>query len=160
MSALIRIASILAIGFLIGWQINGWRKDSQISSMQAAQSEANKKSIEEARAKEKFFQSQLNEAQHAAKQRETHLRDDANNARNESERLRINIAAIRTNLPSFSEDAIRRYADAASIVFDDCQRKYQELAEVTDRINNDKQTLIDAWSVTQHSSQHQKIIAY
>jgi len=145
MSVLIRIAAILLVGFLIGWQINGWRKDSRISSMQAAQSEANKKSIEEARAKEQVFQSQLNEAQHAAKQREAHLRDDANIARNESERLRINIAAIRTNMSSFSEDAIRRYADAASVVFDECQRKYSDLAEVTDRLNNERQTLIESW---------------
>lgn len=98
-----------------------------------------------ARAKEQALQTKVNEAQHAAKIRETKLAADAGRARSESERLRGDLAAIRGDLPRLTRDAVNRYADAASIVFDQCQREYQDMAANADRLASDRQTLIDAW---------------
>lgn len=97
------------------------------------------------RAKELALNKQVEEARNAAVLRETKLQGDAAAARAESGRLRDDLAAFRRNLPGFTEAAIRSYADAASVVLDQCQREYQGLAEQADRIDSDRQTLMDAW---------------
>jgi hypothetical protein len=80
-----------------------------------------------------------------AEDREAKLLADAGRARAESERLRSNITTIRASLPALTRDAVGKYADAASVVFDECQRKYIEVAEEVDRVYSERQTLIEAW---------------
>lgn len=99
----------------------------------------------ESRRIEQRRQSLVTEALNAAKKREIKIAADAGRARAESEWLRSDIAAIRADLPRLTRDAVNRYADAASIVFDQCQRSYQDLAADADRLASDRQTLMDAW---------------
>lgn len=142
----------LSIGFGGGWVVNGWRLSGEIQAITAEHARAIAKQAQGAlkneqahRAKEQALTKKLNEAQHAAKERETILLADAGRARTESERMRGDLAAIRTQLPSLTEQAIRRYADAGSVVFDQCQRRYQELAAIADQCHSDVKTLEDAW---------------
>ena len=97
------------------------------------------------RAEEALFNTKLNEARNAAKIRETKLAADAGLARSQSDGLRDELAAIRFSLPALARDAVNRYADTASIVFAECVRSYSALAETADRIDSDRQTLIDGW---------------
>jgi len=69
----------------------------------------------------------------------------ASTARTESERLRIQIASIKRDVPNIARDAVDSYASALADVFDDCQQKYQNLAAEADKLASDRQTLIDAW---------------
>lgn len=106
---------------------------------QAAKAEAENRRIESER------QQKVIEAQNEAAKRAKNLQAAADNARSESERLRGDLAAIRGDLPKLTRDAVNRYADAASVVFDQCQRSYQDMAANADRLASDQQTLIDAW---------------
>lgn len=107
----------------------------------AQQAEATKEAI----VRERSLQLKVKEAQDAAVLRQNLLLADASRARAESGRLRDSLADIQRKLPSLTEQAVRSYADAASIVLGECQGKYQELAEQADRIDSDRQTLEAAW---------------
>jgi hypothetical protein len=133
------------IGIAIGWQVNGWRKDGEISKIQAAHLKAYTESLQAAADKTYQLQQQKDEAEHAFQVRQNGLLADAAAARAESVRLRGSLADIRKRLPSLTEQAVRQYADAASVVFGECQERYTELAEQADRIDNDRQKLADAW---------------
>lgn len=135
----------LATAFAAGWSWNGSRHDAQIATIRQEQAQAQAEFTAQARAKEQSLTNQINEARNAAAKRETILRADADRARTQSERLRSDIAAIRLQLPELTREAINRYADTASVVFDECQRNYQSLADQADRIDSDRQTLDDAW---------------
>jgi hypothetical protein len=108
----------------------------QVAAMKAEQAN---------RAKELKLQQTVIEAQNAAKKRETKLAADAVAARAESGRLRDTIAGIRAELPSLTADAVRRYADTASVVLSECTERYSGLAAAADRIDSDRKTLEDAW---------------
>jgi len=83
----------------------------------------------------------INNATKRAKQNEI----AASTARTESERLRIQIASIKRDVPNITRDAVDGYAATLSDVFGECSAEYQALAEAVGRIASDRQTLIDAW---------------
>jgi hypothetical protein len=103
------------------------------------------KADQAARQREQELQSQVTKAQDDSKLRETKLSADAAAARRAANGLRDDLATIRNSLPSLAHDAIERYADTASIVFQECTDRYSDLAAKTDAIASDRQTLIDAW---------------
>jgi hypothetical protein len=106
---------------------------------------ATKKADDAARKQERQFSDQLKKAQDDAKNREKKLLADAAAARTESSRLHDTLADFQRKLPNLTEQAVRQYADAASVVFDQCQKQYLDMAETADRIDSDRQTLEDAW---------------
>lgn len=109
------------------------------------------------------YAQKLTEAKDAARQRETELlaqRDDAINKGNEREQtirslaasnataavgLRDTTANISNRLSSLSSDALRAVASAYGNVFTECAARRGALAEDLERANSDKQTLIDSW---------------
>lgn len=101
--------------------------------------------LQSARTKEQGWQNQLSEANDAANKRETKIRADATAARTAAGRLHNDLADLRRKLPQLTEQAVRQYADTASIVFGECTAKYVELAETADRIDSDRQKLEEAW---------------
>lgn len=130
-----------------GWCYVGGMKHTQAAwnAEKVAQQALAMKAEKANRAKEKELQQKVIEAQNEAKKRETKLAADAASARAESGRLRNTIDSIRAELPNLTADAVRRYADTASVVLSECTAKYQELAETADRLDSERQTLIDAW---------------
>lgn len=98
-----------------------------------------------ARAKEQAMHYQLQEAQDAAKVRERNLLSAAAGARGQLDRLRDTLATRRQQLPDLPETTLRHHADTASVLLRDCAERYTALAETTDRIDNDRQTLMEAW---------------
>ena len=70
---------------------------------------------------------------------------DADSARDASDGLRDDLATLRVKLSTASRDAVNQYASTVSDVFEQCGRKYSDLAATADGIVNDRQTLIDAW---------------
>lgn len=105
----------------------------------------------------------LAEAKEAAKLREDDLRgqrDAAVNKGNEREQtirtlatansnasigLRDTTTGIRNSLSSLTEDALRSVASAYGNVLTECQSRRGEVAEAAERLNSEKQTLIEAW---------------
>lgn len=130
-----------------GWCYVSGMKHTQArwDAEKVAQQAATMKAEQANRAKELQLHQQVIEAQNEAKKREAKLAADAAAARAESGRLRDQLTGIRAELPNLATDAVRRYADTASDVLADCTAKYQELAGQADRIDNDRETLEQAW---------------
>lgn len=91
------------------------------------------------------LQAQLDKANHDAKDREAKLASAANSARTAANSLQHDLDTIRTNLPKLTEQAVRQYADTASVVFGECTDRYIKLAAKADAIDSDRQTLAQAW---------------
>lgn len=100
---------------------------------------------EEYRLKEQALQTKVRKAQNEAATRVKKLQTDADNARAASDGLRNDLAAFRTSLPSLTRDAIDRYAVTAGVVFDECVRKYLDVARDADSIASERQLLVEAW---------------
>jgi hypothetical protein len=100
---------------------------------------------ESARQKEIALNLSVESAKNAAAIREKTLLADAGRSRLAADRLRDDLATARVILPSLTRAAVERYADAASIVFNQCVNEYRDLAAQADQLASDRQTLIDAW---------------
>lgn len=135
----------IAMVFAAGWMVNGWRLGQQIAGMDRDQAVASEMASEMARLKERYWGKQVEEARNAAQERDTRLRADAERARTESERLRGDLAAIRKQLPSLTDAAVRRYAGVAGELLGECTEKYISLAAEADSIWSERMMLLDAW---------------
>ena len=140
-------AAILAalIAFTGGWKVQGWRLGEQITQIKAAQLEAVNAATREARATESRRFTNVQEAQNAATKRAQIARADADRARSELDRLRNDIRSASGGVPGESPGACTVRADAAGELLAQCAGAYQGLAEVADRLDSDRRTLIEAW---------------
>jgi hypothetical protein len=100
---------------------------------------------ESARQKEIALNLSVESAKNAAAIREKTLLADAGRSRLAADRLRDDLATARVILPGLTRAAVERYADAASIVFNQCVNEYRDMAAQADQLASDRQTLIDAW---------------
>ena len=134
-----------AIAFAGAWQVQSWRYGEQISEIKADYAMASQKAESEAREKEQKQATQLAEAQNAAKKRETQLRIDAADSRHQLDRLRIELSEGIRRMPTESCDASRKRSEVTSELFGQCASEITGLAETLDRIESERQTLIQAW---------------
>jgi cell division protein FtsB len=88
---------------------------------------------------------QLEEALTHANQQRQRLDAAATFARTELGRVRSDLSTLRSQLPSLTEAAVRRYADAASAVFGECAAAYTGLAATADALDLDRSTVMAAW---------------
>ena len=91
------------------------------------------------------FSNKVIEAQNESKKREALLKAAAESARAESDGLRSDTQALRSQLDQLSRDAVIERAAAIGAVLAQCSARYQVLAERSDRHVNDLRTLIEAW---------------
>ena len=133
--------ALFAAGYKLGGDSveNDWQRE-KIVQQQAAM-DAN----HAARMREQELTSKLQEAQNAAKQRETTLRADADRARSAVAWLRNDLAAIRNGLSSATTETCAITANAAIDVFGQCTEEYRAMAEVADRHANDAKMIHEAW---------------
>ncbi len=86
-----------------------------------------------------------------AEARNAQLTLDARRARAAADGLQRDLADVPARIAAAtaaaSHEAVAEYAAAASVVFDQCVRKYHELAEVADGHASDVRTLSEAWPV-------------
>lgn len=141
----IAAAVALAASFAAGWSWNGSRHDAEIAEMRAENARRNADAQAQARTKEQALTKQLNEARNEATKRETILRADADRAHKSAGGLRDELAELRSRLPELSADACRERADTIAELFGQCSEHYRSLAEAADRIESERQELIDAW---------------
>lgn len=144
-TTLLRYFIVSTTIFLAGWFVNGWRLNGEIKEIKAEHAQAALEFQMRARVQEQLWNKKVEAATHEAAKREKALQLDAANARRTTERVRSELADLRGRLPELTEQAVRQYADAASIVFSECTEEYRALAEVADRIDSDRQKLEDAW---------------
>ena len=135
-------ASIAAVG---AYKVQDWRYTGQINQIKAAQAEAVNTATREARAQESARFKGVQDAQAAAQTRAIAARRDADAARGELDRMRDTLSATRGGVPGESPGACTVRADSAGELLAQCAGAYQGLAEVADRLDSDRRTLIEAW---------------
>ena len=135
-------ASIAAVG---AYKVQDWRYTGQINQIRAAQAEAVNTATREARAQESARFKGVQDAQAAAQTRAQVARRDADRARSELDRMRDTLSATRGGVPGESPGACTVRADSAGELLAQCAGAYQGLAEVADRLDSDRRTLIEAW---------------
>lgn len=91
------------------------------------------------------WQAALDAANKRGDERASKLETDAAIARIAADRLRGDLAGLRSRIPQLTEQAVRSYADSASIVLSECISEYRALAEYAGKIDSDRQKLEDAW---------------
>lgn len=129
-------ASIAATG---AWQIQNWRFD-------AKEKEHAEQKLVEVRQSAATAIRQLDNvlmAQNAGAARAIRLRSDLDSARTELDRLRIALRTPPTADPTTGTCPDR--ADPARELLAACAAELVEMGGIADRINSDRQTLIDAW---------------
>jgi hypothetical protein len=102
-------------------------------------------SLQAARDKEQSLQAKARKAEHDFSTRKNRILADAAASRRESDGLRNELASIRTSLPAQSLAASRGIADALAELFGACTERYLRVAEQADALQNERDTLIQAW---------------
>lgn len=138
-------ASLLGALAVWHWSDKTKAVDDALEQLRGEYITASLVASEKARSREQQLQTIVQEAKNAAAIREKTLLADAGRSRLAADRLRDDLATARVILPSLTRAAVERYADTASIVFNQCVRKYRNLAAQADQLTSDRQTLIDAW---------------
>ena len=100
---------------------------------------------EQARSREKQLQTTVQEAKNAAIAREKTLLADAGRSRAQSDGLRNQLAAARSQLSSASRAAVDQYAATSAELLIECGAAYSELARQADGHSSDAVMLIEAW---------------
>jgi hypothetical protein len=145
---LIEVVLIGALILGIGIGIHLFLQHEQDIGYQKAVAEYTTKELNAqiaARAKEAFYQEQLQEANQHAQNREELIKtlSDANTIVANS--LRDTLANIRNGVSTASIDALRQSTTTLTTILADCQGKYSAMAETADRHANDAKTLMEAW---------------
>lgn len=140
----VQLAIVFTAG-VVGWTINGWRYEAEINEMVNNHTQAKIQAEQNARAQEVRIRNEYKAAIDKGVKRETQLAKDADSARNESERLRLNIAGFRRQLPKLDLAACNERADTFAELLDYCQAEYTKLGKSADQLMSDRQTCLDAW---------------
>ena len=130
-------ASIAATG---AWQIQNWRFDAK----EKAHAEQKLVEVQQSAAASIRRADNVISAQVDATARDVGLRRDLNNARTELDRLRTQLAQPMPRAETSPGSCVER-ADPARELLAACAAELVEMGGIADRINSDRQTLIDAW---------------
>lgn len=138
-------AVLIAVAFLTGWTMNGWRLNTRISTMEAQYEAnaalANRIALEQYAALERRKQDAVDAAVQLAQQNAA----AADAARAESDRLRKQLSANADRVPAASVASLREYTAALSTVFGECVAELESLAAKADGHALDSRTLADGW---------------
>lgn len=134
-----------ALAFTGGWKVQSWRYDAQIAATAAqhatALASANQKALNDTIK----MQRTKDDAIAKAEQRAAQNAAAAGAARRTADGLRDTLYSFRASLPSATPATVIERADTAAELLGACAAEYQDVAAAADRINSDRQTLIDAW---------------
>lgn len=142
---------IIAIGLaivalVVGFQMfcEGQREKGRVE-VRAEYAEQMRIAKEGADKLERELRSRVDDAVVKGNEREQTIRNLATANSNASIGLRNATASIGNSLPSLSIDALRNVASAYGNILTECQSRYGEMAATSERLNSEKQTLIDSW---------------
>lgn len=138
------IAGAVIAGAL-AWQTQAWRYDAQLSKLHAqhatALADAHQKALDDTIKLQRTKDDAIKQAEQRAKQNAA----SSAAARADADSLRAQLASVQGRIASATDSAVREYANAASVVFAECVRSYQELATAADGHANDARLMLGAW---------------
>lgn len=134
-----------ALAGLLSWNVQAWRYDAQISSIQAQHSralaDAHQKALDDAIKLQRIKDAAIEKAGQRAKQNAA----AAAAARADADSLRAQLDGVPARISRATDSAVREYANASSVVFAECVRSYQALAGVADGHAADVRLMLEAW---------------
>ena len=130
---------------LLSWNVQAWRYDAQIEGIEAQHSEAIAASSKSALRLTEIYRENADAALRKAESRAAQNKRDTDGLRGELDGLRGDLATVPDRILGATRDAVDQYAATASVVFDQCVRRYSEVAGAAQGHAADVETLRDAW---------------
>lgn len=134
-----------AIAFGGAWQVQGWRYGKQIADIKTQHSDAIASSAKSALKLTEIYRENANAAVRKAEARSAQNKRDADSLRDELDGLRGDLATVPDRIRNATREAVDQYAATASVVFDQCTRRYSEVAGAAQGHSVDVEALRDAW---------------
>ena len=134
-----------ALAFGAAWQAQAWRYDAQIADLKREHAEVITSSAKSALKLTEHYRENADAAVRKAEARAAQNKRDADRLRTELDGLRGDLANVPERIRSATRDAVDQYATAATVVFDQCVRRYSALAEIADGHALDVEALRGAW---------------
>lgn len=134
-----------ALAFGAGWQAQEWRYGKQITGIRAQYAELVASSAKSALKLTEHYRENADAAVRKAESRAAKNKRDADGLRGELDGLRGDLATVPDRILGATRDAVDQYAATASVVFDQCVRRYSEVAENAQGHAATVETLRDAW---------------
>lgn len=130
---------------VFAWQVQAWRFEVRISDIKTqhatAFAEAKQKALDDTLKMQRTKDAAIEQAELRAKQNAA----AAATSRRDADSLRAQLASVQGRIASATDTAVREYANAASVVFAECVRSYQGVAEAADGHANDARLMREAW---------------
>lgn len=127
------------------WQVQEWRFDARISDIKTQHSDAIASSAKSALKLAEIYRENANAAVRKAEARSAQNKRDADSLRDELDGLRGDLATVPDRIRNATREAVDQYAATASVVFDQCTRRYSEVAGAAQGHSVDVEALRDAW---------------
>lgn len=127
------------------WQVQDWRFDAQINAIKTQHAEAAASAAKGALRLTEIYRENADAAVRKAEARAAQNKRDADSLRGELDGLRDDLATVPERIRSATRDAVDHYAATASVVFDQCVRRYSDLAQAATGHASDVETLRGAW---------------
>ena len=134
-----------ALAFGAAWQVQAWRYGEQIATVKQQHTDASLSSARNALKLTEHYRGNADAALRKAEARAAQNKRDADSLRDELDGLRGDLATVPDRIRNATREAVDQYATTASVVFDQCSRRYSEMAGAAQGHAFDVQTLMDAW---------------
>ena len=135
-------AAIAAVG---AWQVQGWRYGEQIASINTKHAQQSEAAAKSALRMTEHYRENADAAVRKAEERLAQNKRDADRLRGELDGLRGDLASVPERITSATREAVNQYATAATVVFDQCVRRYSDVAQAATGHAADVKTLMEAW---------------
>lgn len=142
------LAAALAAAAIAGagtWAIQGWRYDKQIADIHTQHAQAAQSAAKSALKLTEHYRENADAAVRKAEARTAQNKRDADRLRGELGGLRGDLAAVPNRIRSATRDAVDQYAATATVVFDQCARRYSDVAQAATGHASDVEALRGAW---------------
>lgn len=97
---------------------------------------------------ENALRSQVDQANANANNRELVIKNLSTASSSASRSLHDALTALRVSVPGASQETLGKSTATLSILLNDCQARYRDMAEKADRHASDARTLSEAWPVS------------
>ena len=135
----------LALAAASTWHVQAWRYDAQIADIHQQHAELVASSAKSALKLTEHYRENADAAVRKAEARSAQNKRDADSLRDELDGLRGDLATVPDRIRRATRDAVDQYASTASVVFDQCSRRYSEVAGAATGHASDVETLRAAW---------------
>ena len=142
---LIAAGVALVLAFAAGWAARGWRMGAEYAALEMRYATRLAQAHENALTEYARLEKVKNDAVKAAEIEAEKNAAAAATAARAADRLRDDLAALRSSIAAAPRPAVDQYAATAGELLGACAAEYQWMAEQADRHLVNERLLIDAW---------------